>query len=236
MRLALHGGLYSGKSTLARALVEQGFTYVNYTEYLKILYVQEYNRRNPNFGEELSLAEVEANKEEHRTALIAFGSEIGFDKGNYVEEALRYYTERGVIPSGPDFDPTDLMPRDIVFDNVRFDAQMEKLLGHGFRLVRITTAIPVRLTRAVNAGLTHGAFYDRLMDTSEAPLSAFDGEVALPVDGPMEDVLNTLTAQVLFMQSLEQKLSADTAPVVVKPKPKPRTPKPRLEKTAGAEG
>jgi len=192
MRLALHGGLFSGKSTLATALEARGFVYVNYTRYLKVLYARSLRA----VGIQMSADDVERDKERERPHIISFGSRIGFDKGNFVEECL---DEEASIRH----DEYTALADDIVFDNVRFDAQMEKLLTHGFRLVRITTPLSIRKERALAKGLTLSQFADRVEDPSEAPLSYFPGEASIAVEGDMDKVLNTLAARLGTAQLTE---------------------------------
>jgi hypothetical protein len=197
MRLALHGGLFSGKSSLATELVARGFALVNYTDYLKELYARSLRA----VGIDITKAEVIRNKEQERPHIISFGTRIGFDKGNFVEEALEDGCEWAYDDSLEDGD--DGLPTDIVFDNVRFDTQMEKLLKYGFRLVRVNTPLGVRSARAAIKGLTMEQFMQRTSDPSEAPLSYFPGEISLSVDGEVDKIMQDLTAKLGMAQLTE---------------------------------
>jgi len=197
MRLALHGGLFSGKSTLAKELEARGFTYVNYTRYLKVLYA----RSLCAVGIQMSADDVERDKERERPHIISFGSRIGFDKGNFVEECLDEEASSVSHPAG--MGGNDGLYPDIVFDNVRFDTQMEKLLPLGFRLVRLDTPFATRAARAALKGVDQASFAERCNDPSEAPLSYFPGEVSISVEGDIDTILNTLTWRLGMAQLTE---------------------------------
>lgn len=198
-RYALHGELFSGKSTLASALEARGFAYVNYTQYLKILAARSLSA----IGIPTTVAMIEANKEEYRAYLIALGTRCGFDQGNFVEECLRHDTiweddDNGVAQGG------DGLPKHIVFDNVRFPAQFEKLIPLGFRLVRLSTPYGVRLSRAEAKGLSRADYDARLADKSETPLPEYPGEISLSVNGPTDALVDTLAALTLYRERCER--------------------------------
>lgn len=196
MRLALHGGLFSGKSTLAKELTAREFTLVNYTDYLKELYARSLRA----VGIDITKEQVIQNKEQERPHIISFGTRIGFDQGNYVEEALdEEATDPGQLCSS---DGDGLYP-DIVFDNVRFPAQVEKLLNYGFRLVRVNTPVAIRQERALAKGITQAQFLQRMSDPSEDPLPYFPGEVSLSVDGDIDKILQDLTTKLGMAQLTE---------------------------------
>lgn len=180
IRLALHGGLFSGKSTLALALEEQGFGYVNYTQLLKKYTLVALNA----LGQQVTLEDLEGERKEfYRDYVIATGTVIGFDHGFGIDEsAIPAITASGI--------------QNVVFDNVRFPAQMDKLVPHGFRLVRIITPYEVRERRALAKGMGTERFREATTAITEQVLPAYPGEVALVVDGPMEEVIEELMGRV----------------------------------------
>jgi hypothetical protein len=173
LRLALHGGLLSGKSTLATALEERGFAYINYTRLLKQYAVGALEA----CGITTSLMMIEADKEKYRRFLIELGDQLGFDHGFGIDETLA---------------PIIKNEDRLVFDNVRFPAQMDKLVALGFRMVRIDTPMAVREERAAARGMSVDYFLQRTDSYSEVPLPEYPGEIRLSVDGPMDDVLVAL--------------------------------------------
>lgn len=180
-RIALHGGLFSGKSTLAAALEAQGFGYINYTQLLKMLTVGALNA----IGIDATLEDLEGrDKERYRPYVISTGSVRGFDQGWGIDEVVVPLLAKTGEPQG------------VVFDNVRFDAQMDKLVPLGFRLVRLTTPWAVRMDRAERKGMTVTEFRTATQDGTERPLSYYPGEIEVSVDGPMDAVLQELSDKI----------------------------------------
>lgn len=191
LRLALHGGLFSGKTTLADALVtHSGFQKIDYTGLLKTFVVEALKA----VGVEVTIEDILANKEYYRPLIIDFGHVIGFDDGYGIKEILERLPEEDSV----------------VFDNVRFDAQFEKLEAAGFILVRITTPMHMRVARAIGKGISRSEFARCIEDSSEAPLREYPNEVRIHVDGPIETVIDDLTAKILNLQ-LAQKQAQDAA-------------------------
>ena len=188
LRLALHGGLFSGKTTLAEALRDQGnFQLIDYTGLLKLLAVEALNA----IGVTVTIEEMLANKEKYRPFIIELGRLCGFDEGFGLDEIV------------------EKLQDDIsyVLDNVRFDAQYEKLEKAGFILVRVQTPMHIRVARAIGKGITRQEFARRIEDATEAPLREFPNEVRISVDGPIEDILHDLTTKIAALQ-LAQKRQA----------------------------
>lgn len=183
LRLALHGGLYSGKSTLASALRERGFAYVNYTDMLKELVVVALNA----IGVEVTIEQLRAEKAKFRNYIIETGIICGFDDGYLIPEIL------AKLATMPD--------QAVVWDNVRFPAQMDLLLPHGYRLVRLTTPLAIRQARAKAKGVSAAEFRAALKKPTEKPLPVYPGEVSISVDGDMDAVIQELTVRLLQGQA-----------------------------------
>ncbi|HEY7416826.1 MAG TPA: hypothetical protein VH593_16690, partial [Ktedonobacteraceae bacterium] len=143
--LALHGGLFSGKTTLAKRLTYEGFALFSYTDLLK-----EYTAKALTAcGIPTTLDDILADKERFRTLIIALGTMLDFDHGFGIREHIPPLLDRY---------------ENIVFDNVRFSSQMDILAELGFRLVRITTPEAIRRERAFNLGYNDHTFAQRLAD------------------------------------------------------------------------
>jgi dephospho-CoA kinase len=199
LRLALTGGLMSGKSSLARYLVnEHGFHYVNYTDLIK----EFASVALAEVGMQVSVADIHADKERYRPFLIALATLLDFDHGYGIDEIVKLL---------------DAQKADkVVFDNCRFDPQFEKLQAAGFRLVRITTPYTVRLARGLEKGMTKDAFDALVNGTVEVPLRSFPGEVRISVDGDMDAVCNTLSGRILKAEMRERRVrraAAELQPV-----------------------
>lgn len=194
LRLALTGGLFSGKTTLADALVERsGFQKIDYTGLLKTFVVEALKA----IGVEVTIEDILANKEKYRPLIIELGHVIGFDDGYGIDEILAALED----------------DKSYVFDNCRFDAQYEKLVEAGFILVRITTPMRVRLARAMGQGITRAEFARRIEDASESPLREFPYEVHISVDGDIEQVIEDLTGKLLNVGFERKKAAEAEAPV-----------------------
>ena len=172
MRLALHGGLFSGKTTLADYLRdEHGWHYVSYTDMLKAFASQALDA----VGLEVSVQQMKLEKEKYRQFIIELGHVIDFDNGYGLDE-LCYLLEQHV--------PNE----HIIFDNVRFEAQFDILARNGFRLLRVVTPVQERRRRARAFGLTDAEFTKRMKDSSEAPLMYREGEIQVMGNGNLHAV------------------------------------------------
>lgn len=197
LKLALHGPLKSGKSSLAQALQERGFQYLNYTDLLKQLLCEAL----ASIGVNLTVEEIHANKEKYRQLIIEFASVAGFDDG--------FGIDRMLAEIKPD-------ATGVVFDNVRFLPQWKLLKAEGFILVRLTTSERIRLARARSEGMQRSIFEALATLDTEKPLPPQDGEITLNVAGNMETVIDELTAQVVSRAQTAWTLDTP-APVVVTP-------------------
>ena len=165
MRYALHGPMYSGKTSLAHALVDVfGFTLVNYTDYLKDLAVMSLNV----LGLGLTVETLKENKAHYRAYLQALGTLVDFDNGNYVERCL---VEQASVDWG-----FGLQER-IVFDNVRTAAQFELLKQHDFRLIRVRINPVTQMNRAIRQGVSVQELFRVSEHSIENELPYQDGEI-----------------------------------------------------------
>src|SRR5258708_7644824 len=103
MLLAVYGGSLSGKTTLCKALAQEGYLHINFTDILKALLAEALTAaRTPT-----SVEDITTHKEHYRPLLQAFGVVVGFDTDpDYVEEALQPWKRADYYG-------------DVVFDNVR---------------------------------------------------------------------------------------------------------------------
>ena len=166
MRIALHGPMYSGKTSLAHELVRShGFTLVNYTDYLKDLAVTSLNALG--FG--LTTETLKANKGHYRAYLQALGTLVDFDNGAYVERCL--------VEQATDYEGGYGLVENIVFDNVRTQAQFDLLKQHGFQLVRVTVNPITQMNRATLAGVSVQDLYRVSEHTIENNLATQEDEI-----------------------------------------------------------
>ena len=105
-RLALTGGLFSGKTTLADALVERSkFKKIDYTGLLKRAAAMALQA----CGLEVTVEDILSDKEKYRPLLIELGHVLDFDHCYGIEEIIEQLED----------------DESYVFDNCRFDAQYE---------------------------------------------------------------------------------------------------------------
>lgn len=172
-RLAMHGPMFSGKSTVSGILdATCGFLYANYTDYGKVLCARALSAM---LGREVPVAEVRSRKNEPRMRdfLIAALRVYGFDEGAGVDTLLKQL---------------DISPAmDVVFDNVRYLPQYEKLRDHGFRLVRLFISDEEQERRAALAGMPVEKLRALRQESSETSLPYQDGEIRITVDGKLPD-------------------------------------------------
>lgn len=178
MRLAISGGLFSGKTTLAEFLHdEHGFRYFSYTDMLKG-YV---SKMLAVVGFDVSVEAMKADKEKYRQLIIAVGHVIDFDHGFGLEELAQLVEKEA---------PND----HVVVDNMRFDTQMDILDRHGFRMLRVVTPIQERKRRARAFGLTPEEFVKRMADPTEAPLAYRPGEISVMGNGNLHAVYEQIVS------------------------------------------
>jgi hypothetical protein len=189
MRLALHGPMYSGKTTLSRALVAaHGFTLVNYTDYLKELA----SRALSHIGMYTSVEQIKADKTHFRAFLQDLGTLLGFDEGAFVEQCL--FEQAATVWTGPQ---EAALPERIVFDNVRTPAQFAILQRYGFHLVRLFIPTDEQVRRALEAGATIPELVRVGQHSIETPLPPQDGEIILDATLPTEVLADALLRRAL---------------------------------------
>lgn len=177
--LALHGPLKSGKSTLAEALRQRGFTYVNFTRDIKVRAARALSATSERY---VAVETIEQHKEDFRPFLIELARMIGVDEGLTVPEVLD--EQLGAV--------LDYWPQRIVFDNVRYAAQMDRLVPYGFRLVRLTLTDWAQEERARRDGMNIDRLFDLREDATEQPLHYYPGELRLNANQPADYVLMDL--------------------------------------------
>lgn len=137
-RVALCGGCYSGKSTIAQELARQGYTLVNFTDSLKEVAARVLGVA----GLDVTVPEIKRRKDYYRPFLQALGTLIGYDTNpTWVYQA---------------FPP--ILEERMVFDNVRTVEQFHTLRGMGFELVYVQTS---RHQRYLRSGLIAADFTER---------------------------------------------------------------------------
>lgn len=163
MRFALHGPMFSGKTTLARLLMlDHGYTWLNYTDFGKELCAKALSAL---LDREVTRQEVIERKNEWRDFIIQALRIYGFDEGNGVDEMLSWTTDEH-----------------IVFDNVRYQSQYDKLKAHGFILVRLVISDHEQMLRANQTEMPVTDFLRLREESSECPLDPQEDEVTLCVD------------------------------------------------------
>ena len=148
MRFALTGPMYSGKTTLANYLEERySYININYSRTLKHIACDMLNAVDYqelfHLSDELTVADIEANKPKYRAFLQEIGTICGFDNGGFVDKVCEQLDN---YPAA-----------NAVFDNVRYPAQFEKLQKKGFVLVRLVDPTNVASQRGVITGADHEA-------------------------------------------------------------------------------
>jgi len=189
-RFALHGPMFSGKSTLAKLLeMEHGFENLDYTDWGKSLVAQALQgmlaRRVTH--DEVRVRKNEPRMREFTIAALRF---YGFDEGVGVKEMAST-----LEPEQP-----------AVFDNVRYLPQYHALIPYGFTLVRLVINPYEQVLRADRAGMPYEKLVQLRRETSEQPLPEQAGEVRLVVDGRtprdlVEMLLATMRVRQLPLES-----------------------------------
>lgn len=142
MRIALVGASLSGKSTLADYLRdEHGWTKLDYTGLLK----EKAAGALTAAGLRTSVADILSDKKRFRPFLNELGTALGFDTGFGVDVMLSRWAALG-------------MPGPVIWDNVRFEAQAERLRQLGFVMVGLSTARRVCWERAEKLGISYEEF------------------------------------------------------------------------------
>jgi hypothetical protein len=174
--VALTGGLYSGKTTLATELEKRGYMILSFTDVLKACAA---TALAPYFGGDYTVEDIKADKANLRTFLQEFGRIIGFDwNPGFVNLALQPWWQAGLPPA--------------VFDNVRFDEQFDTLRPYGFDLVRVSVPFEEQKKRAKKAGVYVRQLRKMLAHPAEAGLSYtphLDLDGTRPVEELADDIL-----------------------------------------------
>jgi hypothetical protein len=163
MRIALVGASLSGKSTLADYLRdEHGWTKLDYTGLLK----EKAAAALTAAGLKTSIPDILSDKKRFRPFLNELGTALGFDTGFGVDVMLSRWAALG-------------SPEPVIWDNVRFEAQAERLRQLGFVLVGLRVDSLELTKRAKDKGISKAEFerqyaWDR--DNLPEPEIILDGE------------------------------------------------------------
>jgi hypothetical protein len=177
--IALTGPAGAGKTTLARALRDQGYSLLDFTGYLKSLAVRSLA---PHMS--ISVYDINQDKARYRGYLQEFAELIGFsDNPNYVEDVLAFWHRSGKPKA--------------VFDNVRSITQALTLKQYGFQIVRLTISPAVLAARGI---VVTGR---QLLHPSERALPHDLVDLELDAGQPLNQQVNLLTeAQHAELQAL----------------------------------
>lgn len=175
MRVALMGPAYAGKTTLATKLAESGFALVSYTDHLKSKAAEALC----SIGLPTSVTDINQNKIFYRALLQDLGTVLGFDRGEFVEEALA----------------TAGNAEHIVFDNVRFLPQWEKLAPLGFTLVYLAITPMEQEVRAREAGLSAAELGKVLSHPAEVGFPLPEDAIILPHEWSLSTKVDSLLFQ-----------------------------------------
>lgn len=176
MNLALRGPALSGKTTLANYLGKHcGFVVVRYNDILKQKAAQALTR----VGRKTTLNDIRHDKETYRSFLQELGSLLHFDEGAFIDEALTKY--EGTETS-------------IVFDNVRFLAQWERLKEWRFTLVSLQLPSFAQEERAVSLGASLSHFGAAMRHPAELGFPPQPGEIKVDATLPTKDIVADVLA------------------------------------------
>lgn len=184
MRIAVCGPSQSGKSTLAKYMVEQhGWYHINYTRRLKEWFAADVSR---HLKTPLTVEEIEANKEKYRAALQEYGVHVGFDEGNGVDEVIRDWKRL-----------REWNTQSVIFDNVRFQSQFDKLKKHGFVLVKLAVVEKPEKPKLQLVPQYPGSFIYQYYDSTTTAKHPAENQPLVPdltmlAKQPLEDMADTL--------------------------------------------
>jgi hypothetical protein len=185
MKLALRGPALSGKTTLANYLHRRyGFTVIRYNDILK----KRAALALSHIGRKTTLADIRRDKEVYRPFLQELGSLLHFDEGAFIDEAVASVRGRFLE------DSTGRLLGDVVFDNVRFLAQWEKLRAHGFQLVKLDLSPSAQMARAEDNGLPVQMLGRSMKHPAELGFPHQPGEILVDASYPTKDIAKDILA------------------------------------------
>lgn len=177
--IMIAGPMYSGKSTIARAMKEQGYMWVRFGDLLK-LYASDMLSA---VGIHASVDHINEAKKLYRPFLQELGEVIGFnDDPKFVHEALGDWEINGRPPA--------------IFDNPRTEAQAKVLDYFGFKLVQLELDPSEQYKRALKYGVT----LEELIKVRNHPVEQGIGrpdlvELYLDAAKPTEELVQVLLGQ-----------------------------------------
>lgn len=170
-RIALAGGPWAGKSTLARVLrKEYGFFAIDTSRQLKELA----STALAAVGRTVSAYDMEEDKQRYRAFLEEFGTVLGIDDG---WSFLRCF-----------YDPVEsqLGTQCVVVDSVRTNSQAATLAAYGFVTIELLLTADIRRERARSFGVSSEDFERTMSHAVEQPLSRDVVGIHLPGTLPVE--------------------------------------------------
>jgi hypothetical protein len=188
--IALVAPMHSGKTTLAKLLVERGYTRIALADELKEIAASLLNSFQIAYADDLPAlikvdrAEIERNKEVYRPFLQWFGSD--YVRGHLLAESfwLDRFTERLSYTSQP-----------VVCDDVRFPNEALALSALGFEIVRLIRPEEDRLVSIESS--PSGGSRTALSHTSETECARItaDRTVGLVDLAAIRDLADRLAAE-----------------------------------------
>jgi len=181
--IALAGPQLAGKTTLARALVNEGYLLIDFTSLLKRIAVASL----AGAGHMTTVEEINERKLLYRPYLQGLGTVIGFNiDSRYVLAALAeamWHAERKAV-----------------FDNVRTVEQYCALAELGFELVYLDTSEDIRYRRAESrdSNLTLDAFMQQHAHPVEDSAALFRLAAVVLKPGPVEQLVYALTQEFVY--------------------------------------
>jgi hypothetical protein len=185
VRIALTGPMYSGKTTLAEHMRDNhGWFRIGYNDIIKERLAYELSVLE---GRVITVDDIIADKKKYRTALQKLGDALGFNEGNGVLLAMRRWERDRKSYNQP-----------VIFDNVRFPGQFERLKEYGFVLVKLEVDTYACRDRATQVGVSTLEFASAVSHFAEAGVG-LSPDLFINGDRPtavIADILLRLTGKV----------------------------------------
>lgn len=172
MKIALYGKPCSGKTTFANYLRDtHGFYKMDFTDLIKETVVDMLNFANLD----ITVEDVHKEKERFRPLLQTVAATLGFDEGYGVDQVIAKWVDAGC-------------PQNVVFDNVRYMKQYERLVPYGFVLVELAVSNGQWQQRATQKGTT---VYN-LSEQMKRDMEEIWPDLILNGNGPVTHIAETL--------------------------------------------
>lgn len=172
MKIALYSPPCYGKTALAEYLRDaHGFWLMNFTDLIKETAVDMLNFANLD----VAVEDVVREKERFRPFLAMVSKTLDFNGGYGIDQLIEMWQAAG-------------SPQNVVFDNVRYLKQYEKLMPYGFVLVGLNISGDEWAARAEKKGTTP---YE-LKDTMKRDMEPIFPDITINADGPVHRAAETL--------------------------------------------